>query len=639
MNLSLRTKLILNFIIVIAISGLISTWVGIRFIGNGVIRQAQDKVRTDLNTAREIYRENLDDIRDVIRLTAVRFFLKDGVSGPNMAALKSELNRIYRRESLDILAVTDERGIVLYRAQNPGVFGDSRMDNAVIRQALTEKQVASGTEIMPENQLQEESHSLALRARIELIQTPMARPGNTAQVTSGMVMLAAAPVFDSRGRLSGTLYGGILLNSNYRIVDKIKETVYQKEIYKGRDIGTATIFLKDIRISTNVLKKDGTRAMGTRVSEAVYHDVLVNGRSWIQRAFVVDRWYITAYEPIRSITGQIVGMLYVGMLEDRFTDMRKETVLIFLSIAAGSILIALFVSWFLAGSIIKPVNDLVLASEKMAGGDLDHRLVPASDDEIGELARTFNRMAASLKERDERIKQFAHQKIMESERLATIGQLAAGVAHELNNPLGGILLYSHLLLENLPGNDPEKANLEKIVIQAGRCKKIVKGLLDFSRQTESEITPCNINDIVLTALSLVENQADFHNINISKELCGTLPAIAADTGQMQQVFINIILNAAEAMRGKGTLMIQSVLSGDGNHVEVRISDTGCGIDKNDIERLFEPFFTTKESGQGTGLGLAVSFGIIQKHHGTIEVQSQKNIGTTFTVRLPVTGEN
>ena len=348
----------------------------------------------------------------------------------------------------------------------------------------------------------------------------------------------------------------------------------------------------------------------------------------------MDNWYITAYEPIRNTNGDIIGMLYVGMLEDKFADMRSSTVLVFLSIAMGSILIALVVSYLFANSIIKPVNDLVFASEKMAMGDLTCRLKSTSEDEIGELAKTFNRMAVSLKERDERIKQFAQQKIMESERLATIGQLAAGVAHELNNPLGGVLIYSHLLLEDLPENDPKKDNLNKIVTQATRCKKIVKGLLDFSRQTESEMHPCNINELVLSALSLVENQTTFHNIAISRNLLPSLPEIIADSGQIQQVFINIIMNAAEAMNGKGELSIQSTITVNMDYVEIRFSDTGCGIAEEDIEHLFEPFFTTKKVGHGTGLGLAISYGIIQKHCGTIEVHSQLGLGTTFIIQLP-----
>jgi len=224
---------------------------------------------------------------------------------------------------------------------------------------------------------------------------------------------------------------------------------------------------------------------------------------------------------------------------------------------------------------------------------------------------------------------------MESERLAIIGQLAAGVAHELNNPLGGVLVYSHLLVEDLDDEDPKRENLEKIVIQATRCKEIVKGLLDFAHQTEPKIELANINKILKDTLSLVENQALFQNIKISKSFCSSPPQVMVDKAQIQQVLMNIVFNAAEAMEGYGDLIISTRVTETDRFMEIEFTDTGCGIPEENLERLFEPFFTTKEVGHGTGLGLAISYGIIQRHGGDIEVKSQVGKGTTFTIRLPI----
>jgi two-component system NtrC family sensor kinase len=243
-------------------------------------------------------------------------------------------------------------------------------------------------------------------------------------------------------------------------------------------------------------------------------------------------------------------------------------------------------------------------------------------------------MAISLKERDNKLKEYTNQQIMKSERLATLGQLAAGVAHEINNPLGGILMYTHLALEDLDKKDVLRANLEKAVTEATRCKDIVKGLLDFARQTQPKVEQLDVNKILERTLDLVKNQVLFHNVKITRSF-SSLPEILIDAGQIQQVFANIILNAAEAMDGKGELTVVTKMSSDNEYVEIRFTDTGCGISPEDCEKVFDPFFTTKEVGRGTGLGLAVSHGIVARHKGTIEVKSKPGKGSSFVVRLPL----
>ena len=638
MVFSLRSRLIISFVVVIAICGIVATWVGVRLIGDGIIRQAQEKVRVDINSAREIYQENLSQVKDVIRLTSQRFFIRQNLLQRDQRLLKNELVRIREQELLDVLTVIDRNGRVVFRSRNPELFGDDVSDDPLVAQVLKNQNVVSSTEIVTEDELLIDGVNLAQQARIDFIQTPKAIPRTEKRETSGMMMKAAAPIYDDNGHLMGVICGGILLNRKHEIVDKIKETVFQSEVYKGKDIGTATIFQGDLRIATNVLREDGSRAIGTRVSEEVNNQVLINGLPWIERAFVVNNWYITAYEPIRNIHKNIIGMLYVGILEEKYADLKRNTMLVFLGIALASMTVALVVAYFLSNGILKPIKHLVFASEQLAQGDLSHRVQLRTKDEIGELAKTFNFMADSLRDRDERLTKFAQQKIMESERLATIGQLAAGVAHEINNPLGGILIYSHLVLENMNDDDPQKENLKKIVNQTTRCKGIVKGLLDFSRQTEPNIENEDINDILKSALDLLEHQTILQNITITKELEQSLPPVLVDKHQIQQVFINIILNAAEAIGEKGNLTIRTSTSEDQRTIKIAITDTGCGIAEEHIERLFEPFFTLKEVGKGTGLGLAISYGIIQQHQGTIAVKSKLGKGTTFTIRLPIVRE-
>jgi len=433
----------------------------------------------------------------------------------------------------------------------------------------------------------------------------------------------------------GVLYGGNLLNRNYGIVDKVKKIVYQGVKYKGKDIGTATIFQEDLRISTNVMGENNERAIGTRLSKEVYEQVLEKGLPWIDRAFVVNNWYIAAYEPIKDVNSKTVGVLYVGILEEKFVDMRNRTVIMFLGIMFGGMILALIVSNFLARSITRPIEDLIYASGQWAKGNLDYRVATKHKDEIGQLGQTFNHMAFSLKERDEKLKEHADQQIMKSERLATLGQLSAGVAHEINNPLGAILMYTHLALEDLDDRETMRRNLERAISETSRCKDIVKGLFDFAHQTKPKVEQADINKTVERTLAVMANQVLFKDVEITKKLCPSLPKVLIDVGQIQQVFTNIVLNAADAMEGTGELTITTGKVSDGKYIQIEFTDTGCGIEQENLEKIFEPFFTTKEVGRGTGLGLAVSYGIITRHKGTIEVKSEFGKGTAFIIRLPI----
>ena len=232
-----------------------------------------------------------------------------------------------------------------------------------------------------------------------------------------------------------------------------------------------------------------------------------------------------------------------------------------------------------------------------------------------------------------------HLQLVSSEKMASLGKLAAGIAHEINNPLGGILIYSSLLMEDLPPDDPKRHDLERIVQETSRCKEIVKSLLEFARQTEPKKESVDINRAITDGLFFLENQALFHNIRITKRLDPSLPLIIGNAGQLKQVFTNIIINAAEAMRGTGELTITTLSSPNRNSVFVEFTDTGEGIPEENFSRIFEPFFTTKDVGKGTGLGLATSYGIVESHGGKIGVKSKVGEGSTFTMELPVSAEN
>ena len=233
----------------------------------------------------------------------------------------------------------------------------------------------------------------------------------------------------------------------------------------------------------------------------------------------------------------------------------------------------------------------------------------------------------------ERKFQETHLRLISSEKLASLGKLAAGIAHEINNPLGGILIYSNLLFGGSCREMTQRQDLARIVQEAGRCKEIVMSLLEFARQREPTMEAVDINRAITDGLFFLENQASFHNIRIIKNLDPSLPFARGNAGQLKQVFMNIIVNAAEAMHGSGTLPISTALDREQNASPSPSPIPGRGIPEENLSRIFDPFFTTKEIGKGTGLGLSTSYGIIEGHGSKIEVQSKVGEGTTFTISL------
>ncbi len=613
---------------------MVATWVGVHLIGNSIVREAQRKVEMDLNSAREIYQRKIDDVRNLIRITTKRYFIKDALPSKNIKELKEKLTAIRVEEKLDILTLTDNKGKVLVRTRNPQVIGDNQANDELVNKVLTEQKIVASTQVITRKELLKEGEDLAKQSHIKFIPTPKAKSTLEKERTDGMMIKVASPIFDYNGNLIGVLYGGNLLNRNYEIVDKVKDIVYYGETYEGKDIGTATIFQKDLRISTNVEKSNGERAIGTRVSEEVYEQVLEKGNPWFGRAFVVNDWYITAYEPIKNIKDEVIGILYVGILEKKFVDLRKRTLLIFLGITVAGVFISLVIAYLLANRIIKPIKYLVSASKQIANGNLDARVKCNSKslDEIGELGETFNFMASSLKERDEKLREYAEQEMMHSERLATLGQLAAGVAHEINNPLAVVMGRAEFLASEISNADlTVLKSIKTIEHESEKAASIVRKFLSFARQPEPKPELTDINKLLENSLTLASHQALIEKITIVKNIDEKIPKILADPQQIQQVFINVILNAFQSMQGGGKLLVATRVKN--GVVETKFTDTGSGIAKEDLNKIFDPFFTTKK--RGTGLGLAISKNIIDKHNGTIGIESELNKGSVVTIKLPI----
>jgi two-component system, NtrC family, sensor kinase len=644
---SIRRKLISSFSSAILIPALITAVVGVKVIYDQIYTRAQTQVDSNLEGAREISRNNLERLKDAIRIHATRMIIYGALDRRDDGALGTEMERVRSMEGLDILTLTDEKGRVFYRTRNPQQKGDDQSQDQLVSRVIQDRAPKASAVIVSSDELTLESPDLARRALMEITPTPMAQPSAKTRETSGMMFKAAAPVFSPRGDLIGVLYGGVLINRNYDFVDKVRKVVFKDEMYHGREVGTATIFQDDVRISTNVYNADGTRAITTRVSAEVAESVLRRGQTWRGRAFVVNDWYLSAYAPIYSLDDKIIGMLYVGTLERPYSDSLWRTLILFLGIAVLGVGIVTWVAIAVAGRISRPIHAMAEAAQKVADGDYSTQVAITTHDEIGYLAECFNRMTRELESSARELREWAsnleskveertaqvksiQSHLIQTEKLAAIGKLAAGVAHEINNPLTGVLTNSSLMLDDFPHGDPRRDDLQLIVDETLRCRKIVKGLLDFARQTKPQKHAVDLNIVVEDVLSLVRNQAIFRNIVLRTELDPRLPAVMADRDQMRQVVLNTVINAAEAMSDGGELAVSS--RGDDGHVELTVRDTGPGIPPEIMSKIFEPFFTTKKT--GTGLGLAIAYGIVERHKGTIDIDSAPGKGTKITVRIP-----
>ncbi|MFO7883963.1 MAG: ATP-binding protein [Desulfobacteraceae bacterium] len=262
-----------------------------------------------------------------------------------------------------------------------------------------------------------------------------------------------------------------------------------------------------------------------------------------------------------------------------------------------------------------------------------------SDDERDFIQAVAEQCACAINH-DEEIKShiISYNKLaIKIDRMSSLGRMAAGIAHEINNPLTGILLYSSNLLKKTKGNGPYRDGLEIIMNETQRCKTIIQGLLDFSREKKLEKVNSNINKVMEKSLVLMENEFLIKRIEIIRDFDCSIPEFLLDSNQMEQVFINLLLNSAHSVDEKGTITIRTRFDKEKNRVIIEVEDTGCGIPMDDLKKIFEPFYTTKPD--GTGLGLAVSYGIIKKHKGSVKIFSELDLGTTITIALPILPEH
>ncbi|PTW51395.1 sensor histidine kinase [Rhodovulum kholense] len=523
--------------------------------------------------------------------------------------------------------------------------------------AALDGQRQSAIDILGAGQLEALAPGLAHRAEIALVNTRAAVPTDRTDETRGMIIHSAAPLVLPDGRRVA-LVGGRLLNRNLDFIDTINALVYRDQSLPDGSQGTATLFLDDVRVSTNVRLFETVRALGTRVSAEVRAQVLDEGRIWLDRAFVVNEWYISAYEPILDSFGRRVGMLYVGFLETPFREAKRTSIL---ALSAAFVLIALvsvpvFLRW--AGHIFRPLEGMTRTIAQVEAGDLAARNRPTgAGGEIAQLAHHFDSLLDRLQARDRELRSWAEsletrveertrdlraanlrlerttERLIMSEKLAAVGEITASVAHEINNPVA--VIQGNLdLARNTLGAEADKVAEEFALIddQVYRIGVIVSKLLQFARPEDYSgsadlIAPA---EVVKDCLVLTRHQVQAAGIasEISAEGTGT---VFMPRTELQQVIVNLILNAVHAMPEGGSLRVVAKDCKDG--VEVTVEDSGTGIAPEVLPRVFDPFFTTKQA-QGTGLGLSISQQIVSRAGGRITAESIPGHGSRFRVFLP-----
>jgi len=527
-------------------------------------------------------------------------------------------------------------------------------------------QAVSGVEVYPAARWQQEPGLTDTAISLPLLDTVRAKPTTRRVEDRAMIIRTLQTVYGDTGNRLAILEAGLLLNRNFDFVDSIRDLVYGPGSLAAGSLGTVTVFLDDVRINTNVPMGNATRAVGTRVSAEVRSAVLERGETWVDRAFVVNDWYISAYEPIEDVSGRRVGMLYTGYLEAPYREklFKAITALSMVVIAGG--IAAAAAAIFGARTIFTPIEAITSVVRATARGEY-RRIGPIrTGDEIGELASQFDSMLDSVDTNRQRIEQDALQleekvnqrtrelseqnrRLQESiellqqtrrqlataEKLAALGELTAGVAHEINNPTAVILGNMDVLVADLGEQGGElQTEIDLIIEQVYRIRSITDRLLvDELLVADSSQAVCGVNvgELIDDTLKLLSHEFQGRQIQVKTENKATRSALI-DRQEMQQVLINLVSNAIAAVEYDPQISIEAHDQSDGL-ISLSVKDNGQGIAAEHLPRVFDPFFTTGKA-QGTGLGLSVSYGIVRRYRGDISVSSVPGEGSRFTVTLP-----
>jgi two-component system NtrC family sensor kinase len=581
------------------------------------------------------------------------------LSDGNTDLLVQQIDRLQQENSFSYIHLTDNTGKIIHQQTSTT---KTRVSSA--QQDAQNGKQSSGIEIFSASDLAAEG--LAEEVSLPLIMTARAHPTEKKVEDRGMMIRALYPIIDTQGKILAILDAGVLLNANFTFVDVIRDLVYGPGSLIEGSIGTVTVFLDDVRITTNVPISPGERALGTRVSDEVRSIVLDQGKTWIDRAFVVNDWYISSYEPIIDVDGKRVGMLYAGFLETPFRHSLLQALAVLVLLFFALMGLTSFVAVKGAKSIFKPIELMSSVVHATRKGEEKRIGEIRSKDEIGSLANEFDVMLDLLSERklliqswaeeleakvDERtselkqknteltqtisVLQKTRQQLVIAEKLAALGELTAGVAHEINNPTAVMLGNLDVIVEEMGSSlEPVQDEIDLVIKQIYRIKGITNNLLQYAKPDTyaGYMIETDVDEVINETLKLVHHLRSEINYNIEFLSHSTL-LISINQQELQQVLVNLIGNAIQAlpeMNGSITISTQDIQK---NGVLISIQDNGHGMNEESISKAFNPFYTTKTQGEGTGLGLSISYNLVRRYGGNIEIKSTQGMGTEFIISL------
>lgn len=644
MDVPLRAKLLLTLVSVVLLGGLLTTVSGSLLIKHMVVGEAERRMALALKTARAVLDSHLEGLRTSASVVAGSMareipWFPDGKQAFSLETLRQRIGS-------DVLQLVDAEGMVV-RSARPKAVVPRPASSYVVDEALAMGQACAAIGLVHLMDLAADSPELVERARIEVVPTPRAKYGQPPELDKAMVMEAAAPIKTAGGRLLGAVRLMVVLNRNFGLVDFIRDSIFAMGSYRGKSLGTVTLFQRDVRIATNVTDPGGRRAVGTRVSAEVFDWVLGEGKVWRGPAFVVDSWYISSYEPIRDAREKIIGMLYVGVLKQRYNDMRGWALAVFLGVSLLALGGAVLLSSALAGQIARPITRLTAAATKVAQGNLNQDLpVPrqARRDEMSRLTLAFNKMVIALRERDQALQRSHLELRRTTEEIRRWNEnyldTLEFITHELKNQIAAMKLNLLALHDGYVGDmtPPQFEALGDVLAGVNRAEEMILNYLNLSRIEKGELQvrarPVLVDaEVMQSVLRDLRGRFEAKSMRVENELPTDL-VVYADPSLLQVVYENLLGNAVKYGREEGLVRVWAK-QGEA-YVELHVWNDGPGVPADQMAQLFRKFSRVHESVAewGTGLGLFVAREIVARHGGDLRVEGEYGAWIDLIVRLP-----
>ncbi len=649
MKWKLRNTQLFGYTLVVILMGVFTVYAGLSFISETVFKEAKLRVQMDLNSAWTAFNEEKALLQMSVSLVSQYELFRSALRKKSSSShINNLLVELKKKHKLDFLNLVDKEGLIIGTSGKPEAINRKVRNDPVIEQAFLGN-VTSGTSLISRENLLLKSNELAEHATISLIETERAIPTDRKVEDRGMILETAVPILDEKNQIYGIVYGGILLNRRYDLVDRIRNTVFELDYFEGKPLGTVTIFLGDTRIATNVITADSVRAIGTRISKEVYKTVIENGKRFADRAFVVNDWYLSAYDPIRDAKNNIIGILYVGLLEKKYTSYKEELTSKFIAIGLAAFFISVLLANYFSSKIRRPILKLVEATRNISSGKLNARVEGIRGGyEIVELANSFNSMAESLETDSKKLQEAAEQLkkayLEADEKNRAYLEMLGFVTHELKSPLASIVFAIGSLRDRLLGplTNSQESVLKSSARSADYLNATIANYLNLSRIEEGELKLKILkvyfrNVIVDPAIQRLTEMATDNLMEIKCSVPYDLE-INCDPDLMTSVFQNLISNAVKYGFKGTTIKIDSDFQGQ-NKLVISVYNEGPGFNSSEKELLFTKFsrlnkenYSTKS---GTGLGLFVTKNIILKHGGEIWADSEHGKWAKFSFSISI----